>query len=51
MVNLRRMDGPPGLVATGDQAVDLDDQLAENIAAGAVALDQETVAELAAIAG
>jgi pyridoxine 4-dehydrogenase len=29
VVNLRRMDAPPGLLATGDQAVDLDDQLAE----------------------
>jgi pyridoxine 4-dehydrogenase len=32
VVNLRRMDAPPGLLATGDQAVDLDDQLAEMIA-------------------
>lgn len=31
-VNLRRVDAPPGLVATGDQVVDLDDQLAELIA-------------------
>ena len=29
VVNLRRLDAPPGLIATGDQKVDLDDQLAE----------------------
>jgi len=29
VVNLRRLDAPPGLVAEGDQLVDLDDQLAE----------------------
>lgn len=29
VVNLRRVDGPPGLTATGDQLVDLDSQLAE----------------------
>jgi hypothetical protein len=29
VVNLRRMDGPPGIVAEGDQLVDLDSQLAE----------------------
>lgn len=29
MVNLRRLDAPPGLIAEGDQKVDLDDQLAE----------------------
>ncbi|GGL96616.1 aldo/keto reductase [Nakamurella endophytica] len=29
VVNLRRADQPPGLVATGDQVVDLDSQLAE----------------------
>ncbi|HVX43679.1 MAG TPA: aldo/keto reductase [Mycobacteriales bacterium] len=28
-VNLRRVDAPPGLVAEGDQLVDIDDQLAE----------------------
>jgi pyridoxine 4-dehydrogenase len=28
-VNLRRVDAPPGLIAEGDQLVDLDDQLAE----------------------
>jgi pyridoxine 4-dehydrogenase len=32
VVNLRRADVPPGVVATGDQVVDLDDQLAELIA-------------------
>ncbi len=29
VVNLRRLDAPPGLIAAGDQKVDLDDQLAE----------------------
>jgi pyridoxine 4-dehydrogenase len=29
VVNLRRMDGPPGIIAEGDQLVDLDSQLAE----------------------
>jgi len=29
VVNLRRLDAAPGLVATGDQLVDIDDQLAE----------------------
>jgi pyridoxine 4-dehydrogenase len=29
VVNLRRMDGPPGILAEGDQLVDLDSQLAE----------------------
>jgi pyridoxine 4-dehydrogenase len=32
VVNLRRADAPPGIVATGDQVVDLDSQLAELIA-------------------
>ncbi|MFD2415320.1 aldo/keto reductase [Amycolatopsis pigmentata] len=32
VVNLRRTDSPPGLVAEGDQLVDLDSQLAELIA-------------------
>ncbi len=31
-VNLRRLDAPPGIVATGDQLVDLDSQLAELVA-------------------
>jgi len=29
VVNLRRADAPPGIIAAGDQRVDLDDQLAE----------------------
>ena len=29
VVNLRRLDAPPGIIAAGDQRVDLDDQLAE----------------------
>jgi len=29
VVNLRRVDGPPGIIATGEQVVSLDDQLAE----------------------
>jgi pyridoxine 4-dehydrogenase len=32
VVNLRRLDAPPGLIAEGDQRVDLDSQLAELIA-------------------
>jgi pyridoxine 4-dehydrogenase len=32
VVNLRRLDIQPGLLATGDQVVDLDDQLAELVA-------------------
>jgi pyridoxine 4-dehydrogenase len=32
LVNLRRLDARPGLIATGDQVVSLDDQLAELIA-------------------
>ena len=32
VVNLRRADNQPGIIATGDQIVDLDDQLAELIA-------------------
>jgi aryl-alcohol dehydrogenase-like predicted oxidoreductase len=32
VVNLRRLDMPPGITATGDQVVDLDSQLAELIA-------------------
>ena len=31
-VNLRRLDAPPGIVAEGDQRVDLDSQLAELVA-------------------
>ena len=29
VVNLRRLDAPPGIIADGEQRVDLDDQLAE----------------------
>jgi aryl-alcohol dehydrogenase-like predicted oxidoreductase len=32
VVNLRRVDAPPGLIATGEQVVSLDDQLAELVA-------------------
>jgi aryl-alcohol dehydrogenase-like predicted oxidoreductase len=32
VVNLRRVDAPPGIVAEGDQRVDLDSQLAEFVA-------------------
>jgi pyridoxine 4-dehydrogenase len=32
VVNLRRADAPPGILAQGDQVVDLDDQLAELVA-------------------
>jgi pyridoxine 4-dehydrogenase len=32
VVNLRRVDAPPGIVAKGDQVVDIDSQLAELIA-------------------
>ncbi len=32
VVNLRRVDAPPGIVATGDQVVPLEDQLAELVA-------------------
>ena len=32
VVNLRRLDALPGLIAEGEQRVDLDDQLAEIIA-------------------
>ncbi|MEV5650287.1 aldo/keto reductase [Nocardia sp. NPDC052254] len=52
VVNLRRVDAPPGIVATGDQVVDLDDQLAELIALrdegkiGAIGLSSVTVDQL-----
>ncbi|HEY0812746.1 MAG TPA: aldo/keto reductase [Pseudonocardia sp.] len=52
VVNLRRVDGPPGLVATGDQRVDLDAQLAELVALrdegkiGAIGLSSVTVDQL-----
>jgi pyridoxine 4-dehydrogenase len=32
VVNLRRLDAPPGIIAEGDQLVDLDSQLAELVA-------------------
>jgi pyridoxine 4-dehydrogenase len=32
VVNLRRLDAPPGIVAAGDQKVDIDSQLAELVA-------------------
>lgn len=52
VVNLRRVDGPPGIVATGDQIVDLDDQLAELVSLrdegkiGAIGLSNVTVDQL-----
>ncbi|AHH16986.1 aldo/keto reductase family protein [Nocardia nova SH22a] len=52
VVNLRRVDAPPGIVATGDQVVDLDDQLAELIALreegkiGAIGLSAVTADQL-----
>jgi pyridoxine 4-dehydrogenase len=52
IVNLRRVDAPPGIVAEGDQIVDLDDQLAELVALrdkgmiGEIGLSQVTVEQL-----
>ncbi|PSR66782.1 aldo/keto reductase [Nocardia sp. MDA0666] len=52
VVNLRRVDGPPGIVATGDQIVDLDDQLAELVSLrdegkiGAIGLSNVSVDQL-----
>jgi pyridoxine 4-dehydrogenase len=52
VVNLRRVDMPPGIIATGDQVVDLDGQLAELIALrdegkiGGIGLSQVSVAQL-----
>jgi aryl-alcohol dehydrogenase-like predicted oxidoreductase len=52
VVNLRRTDMPPGIIATGDQAVDLDSQLAELIALrdegkiGGIGLSQVSLAQL-----
>ncbi len=52
VVNLRRADTPPGIVATGDQVVDLDSQLAELIALrdegkiGAIGLSHVGLAQL-----
>ena len=52
VVNLRRCDTPPGIVATGDQVVDLDSQLAELIALrdegkiGGIGLSHVSLAQL-----
>src|ERR1700678_2596360 len=52
VVNLRRLDISPGLLATGDQVVDLDDQLAELAALreegkiGAIGLSNVTLDQL-----
>lgn len=52
VVNLRRADAPPGLVAEGDQVVDLDDQLATMIElrdegkVGAIGLSHVSAAQL-----
>jgi len=52
VVNLRRLDTPPGISATGDQVVDLDSQLAELIALrdegkiGGIGLSNVSLAQL-----
>ncbi len=52
VVNLRRLDVPPGLIAEGEQRVDLDDQLAELTALrdagkiGAIGLSNVSAAQL-----
>jgi hypothetical protein len=52
VVNMRRVDVPPGIVAEGDQLVDLDDQLAELAALrdagkiGAIGLSHVSAAQL-----
>jgi aryl-alcohol dehydrogenase-like predicted oxidoreductase len=52
VVNLRRLDVPPGITATGDQVVDLDSQLAELIALrdegkiGGIGLSNVSLAQL-----
>jgi hypothetical protein len=52
VVNLRRLDAPPGIVAEGDQIVGLDDQLAELSAlrdagkVGAIGLSNVTTGQL-----
>jgi aryl-alcohol dehydrogenase-like predicted oxidoreductase len=52
VVNLRRMDGPPGILAGGDQLVDLDSQLAELVALrdegkiGGIGLSNVTAAQV-----
>ena len=53
VVNLRRLDAPPGIVAEGEQRVSLDDQLAELIALraagkiGAIGLSVVSASQLA----
>jgi pyridoxine 4-dehydrogenase len=53
VVNMRRLDAAPGLVAVGDQVVDLDDQLAELAALrdagkiGAIGLSQVCAGQVA----
>ena len=53
VVNLRRIDAPPGIIAEGEQRVDLDDQLAELTALrdagkiGAIGLSNVSAAQLA----
>jgi aryl-alcohol dehydrogenase-like predicted oxidoreductase len=52
VVNLRRADAPPGIIATGEQVVDLDSQLAELIAlrdegkVGGIGLSQVSLVQL-----
>ena len=52
VVNLRRVDTPPGIIATGDQVVDLDSQLVELISLrdegkiGGIGLSQVSVAQV-----
>lgn len=52
VVNLRRLDAPPGITAAGDQVVDLDSQLAELTALrdegkiGGIGLSQVSLAQL-----
>ncbi|MCM4085028.1 aldo/keto reductase [Paractinoplanes hotanensis] len=52
VVNLRRADRAPGIIATGDQSVDLDSQLAELVALrdegkiGAIGLSHVSLAQL-----
>ncbi|HEY2505482.1 MAG TPA: aldo/keto reductase [Streptosporangiaceae bacterium] len=53
VVNLRRLDAPPGLIAEGEQKVDLDSQLAELIALraagkiGAIGLSNVSAGQIA----
>ena len=54
VVNLRRADAPPGIIADGDQRVDLDSQLAEMVALrdegkiGGIGLSNVSVSQLRA---